>query len=76
MHGSSRKVPSKISRPYIYVKFLVLLGAPYIYIYIYIYIYMTVVGLGLMLNWNGYESRNCVASFEAMSRYLSGKASK
>jgi hypothetical protein len=31
MHGSKRKIPSKKSRPYIYVKFLALLGAPYIY---------------------------------------------
>jgi hypothetical protein len=32
MHGSRSKIPSKKSRPYIYyVKFLVLLGAPYIY---------------------------------------------
>src|SRR5215468_5717161 len=41
-HGSRSKIPSKKSRPYIYiydVKFLTLLGAPYIYIYIYIYIY-------------------------------------
>jgi hypothetical protein len=49
MHGSRSKIPSKHSRPYIYnVKFLALLGAPYIYIYIYIYIcmyiYMTLVG--------------------------------
>jgi hypothetical protein len=36
MHGSRSKIPSKKSRPYIYdVKFLALLGAPYIYIYIY-----------------------------------------
>jgi hypothetical protein len=46
------KIPSKKSRPYIYiyihdVKFLALLGAPYIYIYIYIYIYMTLVDSGL-----------------------------
>jgi hypothetical protein len=35
MHGSISKIPSKKSRPYIYdVKFLALLGAPYIYIYI------------------------------------------
>jgi hypothetical protein len=40
MHGSRSKIPSKKSRPYIYdVKFLALLGDPYIYIYIYIYIY-------------------------------------
>jgi hypothetical protein len=32
MHGSRNKIPSKKSRPYIYdVKFLALLGAPYIY---------------------------------------------
>jgi hypothetical protein len=32
MHGSRSKIPSKISRPCIYeVKFLALLGAPYIY---------------------------------------------
>jgi hypothetical protein len=32
MHGSRSKIPSKISRPYIYdVNFLALLGAPYIY---------------------------------------------
>jgi hypothetical protein len=32
MHGSRSKIPSKISRPYIYhVKFLAVLGAPYIY---------------------------------------------
>jgi hypothetical protein len=36
MHGSRSKIPSKKSRPYIYththdVKYLVLLGAPYIY---------------------------------------------
>jgi hypothetical protein len=36
MHGSRSKIPSKKSRPYIYiyihdVKFLTLLGAPYIY---------------------------------------------
>jgi hypothetical protein len=32
MHGSSSKIPSKNSHPYIYdVKFLALLGAPYIY---------------------------------------------
>jgi hypothetical protein len=32
MHGSSRKIPNKKSRPHIYdVKFLALLGAPYIY---------------------------------------------
>jgi hypothetical protein len=31
MHGSRSKIPSKKSRPYIYVKFLALLGAPYIY---------------------------------------------
>jgi hypothetical protein len=32
MHGSRRKIPSKISRPYIHeVKFLALLRAPYIY---------------------------------------------
>jgi hypothetical protein len=32
MHGSRSKIPSKISRPYIYdVKFLALLGTPYIY---------------------------------------------
>jgi hypothetical protein len=36
MHGSRSKIPSKKSRSYIYdVKFLALLGAPYIYIYIY-----------------------------------------
>jgi hypothetical protein len=37
MHGSRSKIPSKKSRLYIYiydVKFLALLGAPYIYIYI------------------------------------------
>jgi hypothetical protein len=34
MHSSRSKIPSKKSRPYIYdVKFLALLGAPYIYIY-------------------------------------------
>jgi hypothetical protein len=33
MHGSRSKIPSKKSRPYIYIKFLALLGAPYIYIY-------------------------------------------
>jgi hypothetical protein len=34
MHGSRSKIPSKKSLPYIYdVKFLALLGAPYIYIY-------------------------------------------
>jgi hypothetical protein len=43
MHGSRSKIPSKKSRPYIYdVKFLALLGTPYIYIYI--YIYTTLVG--------------------------------
>jgi hypothetical protein len=31
MHGSRSKTPSKKSRPYIYVKFLDLLGAAYIY---------------------------------------------
>jgi hypothetical protein len=32
MHGSRSKIPSKKSRPYIYdVKFLALLGTPYIY---------------------------------------------
>jgi hypothetical protein len=32
MHGSRSKIPSNKSRPYIYdVKFLALLGAPYIY---------------------------------------------
>jgi hypothetical protein len=32
MHGSISKIPSKRSRPYIYdVKFLALIGAPYIY---------------------------------------------
>jgi hypothetical protein len=32
MHGSRSKIPSKNSRPYMYdVKFLALLGAPYIY---------------------------------------------
>jgi hypothetical protein len=32
MHGSRSKIPSKKSRPYIYdVKFLAVLGAPYIY---------------------------------------------
>jgi hypothetical protein len=34
MHGSRSKIPNKKSRPYIYtydVKFLALLGAPYIY---------------------------------------------
>jgi hypothetical protein len=32
MHGSRSKIPSKKSRPYIHeVKFLALLGAPYIY---------------------------------------------
>jgi hypothetical protein len=30
-HGSRSKIPSKKSRPYIYVKFLTLLGAPYVY---------------------------------------------
>jgi hypothetical protein len=36
MHGSRSKILGKKSRPYIYdVKFLALLGAPYIYIYIY-----------------------------------------
>jgi hypothetical protein len=40
MHGSRSKIPSKKSRPYIYdVKFLALLGAPYIY--------MILVGKGL-----------------------------
>jgi hypothetical protein len=39
------KSPIRISLPYIYdVKFLNLLGAPYIYIYIYIYIHTTLVG--------------------------------
>jgi hypothetical protein len=34
IHGSRSKIPSKKSRPYIYIlKFLALLGAPYIYIY-------------------------------------------
>jgi hypothetical protein len=32
MHGSRSKIPSKKSHPYIYdIKFLDLLGAPYIY---------------------------------------------
>jgi hypothetical protein len=32
MHGSRSKIPNKKFRPYIYdVKFLALLGAPYIY---------------------------------------------
>jgi hypothetical protein len=32
MHGSRSKIPSKKSRPYIHdVKFLALLGAPYVY---------------------------------------------
>jgi hypothetical protein len=32
MHGSRSKIPSEKSRPYIYnVKFLALLGAPYLY---------------------------------------------
>jgi hypothetical protein len=31
MHGSRCKIPSKKSRPYTYIKFLALLGAPYIY---------------------------------------------
>jgi hypothetical protein len=32
MHGSRSKIPSKKSRPYIYdVKFLAILGTPYIY---------------------------------------------
>jgi hypothetical protein len=32
MHGSRSKIPSKKSRPYIYdVKFLAVLGAPYIH---------------------------------------------
>jgi hypothetical protein len=31
MHSSRSKIPSKKSRPYIYIKFLALLGAPYIY---------------------------------------------
>jgi hypothetical protein len=32
MHGSRSKIPNKKSRPFIYdVKFLALLGAPYIY---------------------------------------------
>jgi hypothetical protein len=31
MHGSRSKIPSKKSRPYIYIKFLALLGAPYIH---------------------------------------------
>jgi hypothetical protein len=31
MHSSRRKIPSKKSHPYIYIKFLALLGAPYIY---------------------------------------------
>jgi hypothetical protein len=32
MHGSRSKIPSKKSHPYIYdVKFLALLGAPYVY---------------------------------------------
>jgi hypothetical protein len=38
MHDSRSKIPSTKSHPYIYiydVKFLALLGAPYIYIYIY-----------------------------------------
>jgi hypothetical protein len=36
MHGSTSKIPSKKSHPYIYdVKFLALVRAPYIYIYIY-----------------------------------------
>jgi hypothetical protein len=31
-HGSRSKIPSKKSRPYVYdVKFMALLGAPYIY---------------------------------------------
>jgi hypothetical protein len=37
MHDSRSKIPSKKSRPYMYFKFLALLGAIYIYIYIYIY---------------------------------------
>jgi hypothetical protein len=45
MHGSRSKIPSKKSRPCIYVKLLALLEAPYIYIYI--YIYMTLIGWGL-----------------------------
>jgi hypothetical protein len=31
MHGARSKIPSKKSRPYIYVKFLALLGAPHLY---------------------------------------------
>jgi hypothetical protein len=31
MHGARSKIPGKNSSPYIYVKFLALLGAPYIY---------------------------------------------
>jgi hypothetical protein len=31
MHSPRSKIPSKKSRPYIYIKFLALLGAPYIY---------------------------------------------
>jgi hypothetical protein len=50
MHGSRSKIPSKISRPYIYlfiyVKFLALLRAPYIYIYIYIYMYIYIYDIG------------------------------
>jgi hypothetical protein len=36
LHGSRSEIPSKKSYPYIYdVKFLALLGVPYIYIYVY-----------------------------------------
>jgi hypothetical protein len=31
IHDSRSKIPIKKSRPYIYIKFLALLGAPYIY---------------------------------------------
>jgi hypothetical protein len=31
MHGSRSKIPGKKSRPYIYVKFLAVVGAPYIH---------------------------------------------
>jgi hypothetical protein len=41
MHGSRSKIPTKKSRPYLYgVKFLALLGAPYVCMYVYIYIYI------------------------------------
>jgi hypothetical protein len=39
MHSSRSKIPSKKSRPYIYVKFLALLGALSLSLSLYIYIY-------------------------------------